>query len=215
MAAVSTMVFITHCLKKSRLELSGWLAVCFLLFASVQVRADVPAAEVTQLRLERVADALQVSATLRLDLSGTVEDALQRGVPVFFVADADVFQERWYWADKKVLSAQRHFRLVYQPLTRRWRLAVAPNLIVSSGTGLALTQVFESLPEAIAAIGRISGWQIGSMAELSELARHRIEFKFRLDVSQLPRPLQIGVLGQSDWILQTMSSQRFVPDSLK
>lgn len=212
---MSTMVFITHCLKRSRLELSGLLAVCFLFFAAGPARADASVTEITQFRLERSADALQLSTTIRLELSNTVEDALLKGVPVFFVAEADVFQERWYWADKKVMSAQRHFRLIYQPLTRRWRLSVSTGVIVSSGTGLALSQIFESLEEAMASIGRISLWTIGPVAELSEATRHRVEFRFRLDVSQLPRPLQIGVLGQSDWIMQTANSQRFVPESLK
>jgi hypothetical protein len=209
------MVFITHCLKKCRLEPSALLLLCLLLLLPVASRAEAPSAEVSQLRLERVADVLQLSASMRLELSSTVEEALLKGVPVFFVAETEVFQERWYWTDKKVLSAQRHFRLIYQPLTRRWRLGVAPSLIVSSGTGLALNQVFDSLDEAVSAIGRISGWSIGPWAELSELARHRVEFKFRLDISQLPRPLQIGVLGQSDWVLQTTTTQRFVPESLK
>ena len=191
------------------------MAVCFLFIAAGQARADASVTEITQFRLERSADALQLSTSIRLELSSTVEDALLKGVPVFFVAEADVFQERWYWADKKVMSAQRHFRLIYQPLTRRWRLSVSSGMIVSSGTGLALSQIFESLEEAMAAIGRISLWTIGPVAELSEGARHRVEFRFRLDVSQLPRPLQIGVLGQSDWIMQTANSQRFVPESLK
>ena len=215
MAIVSTMVFITHCLKRSRLELSGLLAVCFLFIAAGQARADASVTEITQFRLERSADALQLSTSIRLELSSTVEDALLKGVPVFFVAEADVFQERWYWADKKVMSAQRHFRLIYQPLTRRWRLSVSSGMIVSSGTGLALSQIFESLEEAMAAIGRISLWTIGPVAELSEGARHRVEFRFRLDVSQLPRPFQIAAGNQVDWRLDIARSLRLTADMVR
>jgi len=41
-----------------------------------------------------------------------------------------------------------------------------------------------------------------------------LEFKFKLDVTQLPRPLQLGVLGQADWSLSTSQTLKFVPDQL-
>jgi hypothetical protein len=136
-------------------------------------------------------------------------------MPVFFIAEADVFQDRWYWTDKKVLSVQRHMRLVYQPLTRRWRLGFSSGFIASNGPGLALNQVFDSLDDALAAVRRISAWQIGWVSDLDASARHRVEFRFRLDVSQLPRPLQIGVLGQDDWTIAVQVNHRLQAGSLK
>lgn len=166
-------------------------------------------------RLERSADSILLSAVVKFDLPAVVEDALLKGVPVFFVADAAVLQERWYWLDKKVASVQRHMRLVYHPLTRRWRLGVAAGQILNNGLGVVLSQNFDSLADALAAVSRVSGWKIADVADIEAGARYRVDFNFRLDVSQLPRPLQIGVLGQSEWNISTAATQRLALESLK
>lgn len=178
-------------------------------------QAESVATEVSMLQIERNADSLLLSATVNFSLPATVEDALLKGVPVIFVAEADIVRERWYWLNKRVASTQRHMRLVYQPLTRRWRLAVASGLIASNGLGVTLNQTFDSLEDALGIIRRMSGWQIAELADLEPTARYRVDFFFRLDVSQLPRPLQIGVLGQSDWSLATSATQRLDLENLK
>jgi len=207
--------FITHCWKNARLDLARLLLSAVLAGLWPLAAQAEPVAEVTQLRLERSSEGLLLSAALRFDLPTAVEDALFKGVAVFFVAEAEVYRERWYWADKKVVSAQRHMRLLFQPLTRRWRLAVSSGPIPSNGLGVALNQNFDSLEEALAAVRRISGWRIAEVGDIEAGARHRLEFRFRLDVSQLPRPLQIGALGQTDWTLGTAVSQRLELENLK
>lgn len=134
---------------------------------------------------------------------------------MIFVAEADVFRERWYWTNKKVVSAERHMRLAYQPLTRRWRLNVASGLITNAGLGVALNQNFEALPDALAAVQRLSRWRIADISELDLEQRHLVEFRFRLDMSQLPRPFQIGTLGQADWNIVGSSRQPLVLESGK
>lgn len=151
------------------------------------------------LKVERQDDEVWLSAQVQFELPSAVEDALQKGVPLFFVAEADILRERWYWADKKIVSAERHLRLAYQPLTRRWRLTVSSGVAKGSGSGLALNQYFETLPQALSVIKRISRWQIADVAELDPTFKYRVEFRFKLDVAQLPLPFQIGTLGQSDW----------------
>lgn len=210
------MVFITHCWRSARLELAALLAcACLAWGVPAAAWAEPSAAEVSALRLERTADDILLSATVRFDLPATVEDALLKGMPVFFVAQAAVFRERWYWADKKVSSVERHMRLVYHPLTRRWRLSVASGLISNSGQGVALNQNFDALEDALAAVRRVSGWKIAEVADIDPGSRQRVEFLFHLDVAQLPRPLQIGVLGQSDWNISTTASARLVLENLK
>lgn len=208
--------FITHCWKSARLELAVLLAcVCLAWGVPLPAWAEPNGAEVSVLRLERSGDNILLSATVKFDLPATVEDALLKGMPVFFVAQASVVRERWYWTDKKLSSAERHMRLVYHPLTRRWRLSVAPEHISNNGQGVALHQNFDSVEDALAAVRRVSGWKIADISDIDPSARQRLEFMFYLDVSQLPRPLQIGVLGQSDWSISTSGSARLVPESLK
>jgi len=209
--------FITHCWKNRGLERLTWLLGWVLLLCclgSGGARAEA-AVEVQGLRLERSGDDLLLSAGLKFELPQPVEEALLKGVAVFFVAEADLLRERWYWVDKRLASVQRHMRLVFQPLTRRWRLAVGAGPITANGQGVALNQNFDTLPEALAAVQRISCWRIAEQTELESGVRYRLEFRYRLDVTQLPRPLQIGALGQSDWTLGASVSQRFDAESLK
>lgn len=208
--------FFTHCWKSARLDFAALMCCAALTCGLPQLaRAESVAAEVALLEVERNADSLLLTAGVKFELPTAVEDALLKGVPVIFVAEADVLRERWYWLDKKVASTERHMRLVYQPLTRRWRLSVSSGLIPGSGLGVGLNLTFDSLEDVLAAIRRVSGWRIAELADLDPGGRYRVDFHFRLDVSQLPRPLQIGALGQSDWTLAAAATRRLVPENLK
>lgn len=202
------MVFITHCLKNQPAKWLGWLFCAALLaLAGTAARAQTSAPEASVLRLERQDDGLWLSTQLKFELPSAVEDALNKGIPIFFVAEADLLRERWYWTNKKITSTKRHMRLAYQPLTRRWRVNMAAGEISGSTLGLALNQAFDSLPEALNAVRRIAHWKIAEPADLEVDARHSVAFRFYLDLTQLPRPLQIGTLGQSEWSISVNNTQ--------
>ena len=181
-----------------------WLAAAWLL--AVATPAFAEEAEVTQLRLERTEEGVLLSATVRFELPPAVEEALLKGIPMFFVADASLMRDRWYWYDKHIAGGSRHMRLSYQPLTRRWRLQVSPTPI--GNAALALGQSFDTQDEALAAVRHISRWKIAELSDLEPDARYSVDFRFRLDVSQLPRPFQIGAVGQSDWNIVAGRNQR-------
>ncbi|RFO94937.1 DUF4390 domain-containing protein [Rhodoferax lacus] len=189
------------------------LFACLLLLAAV-AHAQV-ATDITQLRLERSDDEWQLSAQLQFETPMAVEDALLKGIPMVFVYSADVLRERWYWYDKKVQSAERHMRLAYQPLTRRWRLNVGSGSAASSGVGLALNQSFDSLAQALSAIKRVAKWRIADVSDLDASTKYKVDFRFRLDLGQLPRPFQIGALGQSDWDVSASVVTPLVAESSK
>lgn len=184
-------------------------AVFLLLSPHLPARAQFHGADVTQMQVERTDEGVYLSATVRFELPHAVEDALVKGIPMFFVAEAAVFRDRWYWYDKRVAGATRHMRLTYQPLTRKWRLQISPTPIGQSG--LVLGQNFDSREEAIAAVQRnISRWRIAEPADIDLDSTHNVDFRFRLDVSQLPRPFQIGAVGQSEWNISAGRTLRLV-----
>jgi len=178
---------------------------------SAMAQTQPPVAEITQLRVERTEEGVLVSATVKFELPSVIDDALAKGIPMFFVAEAVVFRDRWYWYDKQVTNAARHMRLSYQPLTRRWRLVVSSKPIGNSG--LALGQTFDTREEAMAAVQHISHWKVAETTELDPEARYNVDFRFRLDVSQLPRPFQIGAVGHADWDIAVMRNQRLTAES--
>lgn len=207
-------VFILRFLKNARIDFATLLmSVVLLGVPAFEVHgapgdpAGIASAEISQIQVERNPDGVFLSVAIRFDLPPPVEEALIKGVPMFFVAESDIYRARWYWYDRKVVSAERHIRLAYQPLTRRWRINVASGAITTGSLGLALNQNFETLPEAMAAIKRISRWKIADAADVESESKHSVDFRFRLDLSQLPRPFQIGVLGQADWNIFAAATQ--------
>jgi len=199
------------------IERAAWRWLCagllILLSCLAPAWAQINPAEVTHLAVERSEDGVLLSATVRFELPQVVDEALAKGIPMYFVAEAAIYRDRWYWYDKRVAFATRHMRLSYQPLTRRWRLQVSAHPITQAG--LVLGQMFDSREEALAAVQRISRWRIAGPEALDSDSPHNIDFRFRLDVSQLPRPFQIGAVGQADWIILATRNQPIVPDPVK
>jgi hypothetical protein len=200
--------FFTRCWRRARADLSA-LFVCALCWAA-PVQAEPARVLIAPIELQRNGDAVELATTLAFELPAIVQDALSKGVPIIFVAEAEVYRERWYWFEKRVAAAQRQVRLVYQPLTRRWRLSSG-----AGETGAALAQSFDTLDDALGVVRRISGWRIAAVAELEADSTYRVDFRFRLDTARLPRPLQIGTLGESDWVLAASASRALAPRSLK
>ena len=187
------------------------IAVLCCCLAGGMAASAAPASEVGELRLERGEDGLYLSTQLQLVLPELAEDALYKGIPVFFVAEAQVTRDRWYWYDRQVAEATRYLRLSYQPLTRRWRLNISAVPFTNSGLGVVLGQTFDDYPDAISALQRLSRWKIADGDAIEADAAHTVNFRFRLDMSQLPRPLQIGAVGRSGWSLLVSRSQRIPP----
>lgn len=206
MNLVTTMAFITRCCRNGWLD-RGLRALCLAILVGVVGLAQAQnTTEISQYQVERVDDEVLLSAQLVVDLPTAVEEALFKGIPMFFVTEAELLRERWYWYDKKLSSVERHMRLAYQPLTRRWRLNVTAGPGRDSNQGLALNQSFDSLAEALSAVKRVSRWKIADVSDLDGSQKYKVDFRFRLDLSQLPRPFQISALGQSDWDLAATAS---------
>jgi len=159
----------------------------------------VQAAETELSNFELVAneEGLLLSYAVNIELSRSVDDALSKGVPLFFVADVDVLRDRWYWRDARVAQASRAWRIAYQPLTSTYRVTFAGR-----------SQNYNTREEAFAAISRAARWKIAEPGQLEDGSRYYVEFSYRLDTSLLPRPMQIGIGGQPDWALSVQRKQR-------
>ncbi|WP_010104938.1 DUF4390 domain-containing protein [Verminephrobacter aporrectodeae] len=193
-----------------------WLLGCCLAAPHAAVaQQQTTTAEVGELQLERTEDGLYLGTTLQFDLPDLVEDALYKGIPMVFVADAQVLRDRWYWSGRLVAEATRYLRLSYQPLTRRWRLSISAVPFSNSGLGVMLVQKFDDYADALSAIQRFARWKIAEPDAIKADAVHTVDFRFRLDMSQLPRPLQIGAVGSASWNLLVSRSQRLPAEPAK
>jgi len=200
------------CKTWTRLLLRGLVLNCLI---SVGVSYADNAVSVEDFQLQRSDEGIFLSARLNFDMPPSLEDALSRGMPLGFVMQADVMRERWYWADKLVNRTERYIRLSYQPLSKRWRIYVSAQPIQSTGLGVSLGQSYDSLAEALQGIQRISRWRIADLSAIDSSAKQRMDFRFRLDLSQLPQPLQFGALGGAGWGLDYVQSLKLQEDSFK
>lgn len=169
--------------------LPGLVMLCSL--AAAPLAAAAQGVELVTLRASRDEGALNLEFTARVNLPRTVEDALQRGVPLYFVAQAQLLRDRWYWRDERVARVSRSWRVAYQPLTGNWR----------AGLG-GLNQTYATLTEALTAASRSAGWKLADLAQLDPDKSYYVEFSYRLDTTQLPGPMQFGLTGlggQGEW----------------
>lgn len=188
-----------------------WLLACMLWIAAWGLPGPAHSQSntaITQMQVERTPEGMLLSAALAFELPEHVEDALLKGITMHFVLQAQVLRERWYWSDLEMAHSARYLRLSYQPLTRRWRLHTSSTPFTGSGLGLALSQTYDDLAEAINAMQRIARWKIAEAGQVPEDMPVTVQMRFGLDLSQLPRPLQIGAFGRSGWNLQMTQSLR-------
>jgi hypothetical protein len=163
-----------------------WQAGCLWIALLLGAEAHAQGVELTALELRGNEGTLTLEFSARLTLSRAIEDALRRGVPMYFDVEATLFRSRWWWRDERVARVSRSYRLSYQPLTGSWRVALGP-----------LGQSYATLSDAMAVISRVSGWPLADGSQLDAEQRYYLEFSYRLDSTQLPQPLQIG----NDWSL--------------
>lgn len=141
-----------------------------------------------ELRVED--NAVVFSADYGLNLTPSLEEAAESGVPLYFVLEWKVSYSRWYWFDKTVRTGDIQYRLSYLPLTRQYRLS----------TGL-LSQDVATVDEAERLIGRITSRPLFSRDGLDEDRRYTFAVRLRLDIERMPKPFQITSLGSRDWNL--------------
>ena len=168
--------------------------VCALLPAAA--RGDAVPLNNAEVRVEDEQVVLNVD--FALSLNSTLEEALLRGIPLYFLLEVDIQRPRWYWFDEKVLQHSTQYRVSYQPLTRQYRIA----------SGL-LAQSVDSVAEVERLIGRVNARRIANAAELEKGARYDVVVRLRLDQNQLPKPFQVNALASRDW--QLASESRRIP----
>lgn len=131
-----------------------------------------------------------------------IEQALTRGVTLYFVSEFTLTRPRWYWFDEPIVQVEQVTKLSYNPLTRQYRL--------SRGS---LYQNFSKLDDAMRMLGHQTTTPVAASA-FKKGANLVASVRLRLDVTQLPKPLQVSALTGKDWNLDSEWYRWFVnPDT--
>ncbi|WP_153111136.1 DUF4390 domain-containing protein [Propionivibrio limicola] len=135
-------------------------------------------------------DGYALNAEFSINFNARLEEAVSKGIVLYFVTDFELTRSRWYWLDEKVVQRSRTLQLSYHALTRQYRL--------STGT---LHQSFATLGEALRVLSRLRDWPVLDKGEVRNGQAYLAGVRMRLDLSQMPRTFQIGALANKDWRL--------------
>jgi hypothetical protein len=131
-----------------------------------------------------------IDARFNFDLNSSLEDAVNKGVPVYFTTDFNLSRPRWYWFDEEPVNVSQSIRLSFQPLTREYR--------VSTG-GLQLG--FTSLNEALDVIKHVTSWHVIDRNQVRPGETYNASVRMQLDIALMPKPFQIDAVNNRDWSL--------------
>lgn len=167
---------------------------CLLLLLFLPVLAWTAEIDIAAPQVVAGEDGYVLSADFAFELNPRLEEAVTKGVVLYFVADFELTRPRWYWLDEKLLSRSQTYRLSYHALTRQYRLS----------TG-ALHQSFTNLSDALRMLARLRNWVVvdknDKVVKVGE--PYQAALRLRLDITQLPRPFQISALGNKEWSLSS------------
>lgn len=152
-------------------------------------QGDVIPVRSTDLRIED--GEVLLSAQFDLSLTPPLEEALQKGIALYFTLEFDLARPRWYWADEKVAQWSITYRVSWNELTRQYRVASGP---LAGGS-------FETSEDVQRFIGRITSRPVARADALSKGARYEAAVRMKLDSNQLPKPFQLNALTSHEWQL--------------
>jgi len=180
------------CVKPESDSIPGWLLACLfaLLFAPSLHAADGASVKYAEIRATH--EGYELDAQFVLNPNRTLEDALQKGIALHFVAEAEITSPRNWWLDENIGEATRHMRIYHNLLLRRY--------VVDAGY---VTKTAAALDEALAILGHLESWQVLERGALKPGQRYEARVRLRLDTSKLPKPLQIGVVSGGKWELES------------
>ena len=169
----------------------GVIAVLCLLSSVLCPLAAAEGISVNKAEARLSEDGYRLSASYGINLTFAAQQALERGVPLYFVGEFLLTRSRWYWLDEEVFQSEQTVKISYNVLTRQYR--------ISRGS---LFQNFASLEDAMNILARQSSAVIP--AELVKKNDNYIAAaRLRLDVAQLPKLLQVNALTGKDWTLNS------------
>lgn len=142
--------------------------------------------------LNLVDEVYQLKGEFEVNFSQAVEDALNKGVPLNFIVEFELNRPRWYWLEESIASAQQQIRISYHALTKQYRLQVNEQ-----------QKTFTSLAELKAELSRIQEWKVVERAQLRKRYSYEARLRMKLDLTQLPKPLQVNALTSKDWNMES------------
>jgi hypothetical protein len=175
-----------------RLVAVVWTVLALLLSLAAAEPALADTIAVQRASLQADGSGWSIDARFDFDLNSSLEDAVNKGVPLYFTTDFNLSRPRWYWFDEEPVNVSQSIRLSFQPLTREYR--------VSTG-GLQLG--FSSLNEALDVIKHVTSWHVIDRNQVRPGETYNASVRMQLDIALMPKPFQIDAVNNRDWSLSS------------
>ena len=172
------------------LRLAAVLMVALTLCLAVATPARADSISVQRASLQADGSGWSLDARFDFELNANLEDAVNKGIPVYFPTDFELGRARWYWFDEQPVSVSQTIRLSFQPLTREYR--------VSTG-GLQLG--FGTLKDALAVIKHVTSWHVIDKGQVRQGETYTASVRMQLDTALMPKPFQVDAVNNRDWTL--------------
>jgi len=169
---------------------SSWAFLLALAMAAPMAYAD--GITLKSARVEPVEEGWQIDAEFDVQFSPRLEEAVNRGVPLYFVLDFEMSRPRWYWFDEKPVRFSQTYKISYTPLLRQYRLSVGN-----------VYQNFTSFEEVTRVLSRLRGVAIADHNAIKKDSAYQARVRLRLDTAQLPKPFQLNAIASRDWSLSS------------
>lgn len=169
-----------------------WLRIVLGLLLAASVLARAEGISLNSATLQLVDEGYELSADFDVRFTPSALEALNKGVPLYFVIEFEINRSRWYWLDQTVVRMELPYKLSYNALTRQYRLSVGP-----------LFQNFDSLQEAMQVISRINRRPVARKDALEKGEEYTAALRMHLDTSQLPKPFQLDAITSREWNLSS------------
>jgi hypothetical protein len=176
-------------LARSRLAGIRWrvLALAFALQAGGAIAEGI---QVRTATVENGAEGWQLSAEFDINFSPRLEEAVNRGVPLYFVVEFEMARPRLFWFDEKPVVLSQTYKISYTPLLRQYRLSVGD-----------VYQNFSRMEEVTRVLSRLRGWHVADSGAFKKDQVYQASLRMRLDTAQLPKPFQLNAISSRDWAL--------------
>ncbi len=128
----------------------------------------------------------QLSGYFDVQLSGTLENALMRGVQLTFVQAFEAERLRDFWLSESLIDLERSIRLSYNALLRQYYVTLS-----------GVSSTHDSLAAALHAVGDLRDWSVLNIKQMKRKSDFKAYVRMYLDIAQLPKPLQVNALASS------------------
>lgn len=148
--------------------------------------------QIKSVNLAAVGEGYEISVDSEIVLNATLEQALEKGIVLYFVTKFSLVDPRWYWLDDEVARSKLRVGLRYYALTRQYHL-----------NHPSFSQNFYTLKDALQVLGQLRDYPLTVNAEIKRDADYIASLRIWLDLTRMPKPFQVEALGSSKWNLSS------------